>query len=510
MLGDLLGVQISAETARRLAEQMGAWMDVVQTQEIEKEALHAPSDQPASERCVMSTDGAMISLVHKQWVEVRTVVIGEPVERLGTSGETEVHVDHLSYFSSLSDASTFIELAAGEMRRRSVAQARQVCAVTDGAEWCQAFADRYRPDAVRILDFPHAAEHLSALLEACGQAGLQLPAQILSRCAHVLKHRGPAALLRMAGRLSSELAQQKGIQEHMEYLRKRTTLMQYPQFRTQGWPIGSGIVESANKLVVQARLKGPGMHWERKNVNPMLALRLAGCNDRWSEMWRKALACRSHQSTLASTSPPAQSKRALASGNTCASSATTVSSVPAQRPRARHPALRQPPSACSQDQRTEASPDAERSRTKASVCRSCGALVVHVRGHRKRLYCSDTCRTRACRARRNTSSPSPPRPVRIKHEALRKLPRAPITRPHSHRPLSQPFVKERADRCPCGTPVAVVPGRGHRPRLYCSDRCRQRAHRWRLAGNHDAKITDHHVASQGNRSRDPPRRTENR
>lgn len=28
MLGDLLGVQMSAETVRRLSEQMGAWMDV--------------------------------------------------------------------------------------------------------------------------------------------------------------------------------------------------------------------------------------------------------------------------------------------------------------------------------------------------------------------------------------------------------------------------------------------------------------------------------------------------
>ena len=29
--------------------------------------------------------------------------------------------------------------------------------------------------------------------------------------------------------------------------------MCYPTFRDQGWPIGSGMVESANKLVVQAR-----------------------------------------------------------------------------------------------------------------------------------------------------------------------------------------------------------------------------------------------------------------
>ena len=64
--------------------------------------------------------------------------------------------------------------------------------------------------------------------------------------------------------------------------------MRYPLFRRAGWPIGSGMVESANKLVVEARLKGTGMRWERTNVNPMLALRNGVCNDRWLETWQTA------------------------------------------------------------------------------------------------------------------------------------------------------------------------------------------------------------------------------
>ena len=48
---------------------------------------------------------------------------------------------------------------------------------------------------------------------------------------------------------------------------------------------GSGMVESANKLVVEDRLKGAGMHWADVNINPLLALRNAVCNDRWDECW---------------------------------------------------------------------------------------------------------------------------------------------------------------------------------------------------------------------------------
>jgi hypothetical protein len=62
--------------------------------------------------------------------------------------------------------------------------------------------------------------------------------------------------------------------------------MDYPTYQQQGWPIGSGSVESSHKLVVQARLKGPGMHWKPEQVNPMLALRLALLNERWSESWQ--------------------------------------------------------------------------------------------------------------------------------------------------------------------------------------------------------------------------------
>jgi hypothetical protein len=68
-------------------------------------------------------------------------------------------------------------------------------------------------------------------------------------------------------------------------LEKRREQIRYAEFQAQGYPIGSGIVESANKLVVEARLKGAGMHWAREHVNPMVALRTIACSDRWEEAW---------------------------------------------------------------------------------------------------------------------------------------------------------------------------------------------------------------------------------
>ena len=102
--------------------------------------------------------------------------------------------------------------------------------------------DLHRPDAVRILDFPHAAEHAAAMLQALEKAGLIFPAEMLQRCVHSLKHRGPRPLLGMVNRLPTHLSELQGVREHLGYLRKREALMQYPEFRQQGWPIGSGMV----------------------------------------------------------------------------------------------------------------------------------------------------------------------------------------------------------------------------------------------------------------------------
>jgi len=133
-----------------------------------------------------------------------------------------------------------------------------VCAVQDGAQWLQGLVDYHRADAVRILDFAHAAEYVNDIGQAVQAAGGRLPARWLQGMLHRLKHQGPGRVLKhlawLAARYPSPL-----LQEKLTYLQKREAHMQYPIYQAAGWPIGSGSVESANKLVVEARLKGAGM-----------------------------------------------------------------------------------------------------------------------------------------------------------------------------------------------------------------------------------------------------------
>lgn len=278
-------VDISRETARRLTEAAGAVLVTLQTAEAERILHEHPAPPAGPDMLVFSVDGAMIPLVHGQWTEVRTLAVGEVLPLRPTRDGPASHTTNLSYFSRRTDSSTFADQALLELHRRGIETAKRVGAVVDGAEWCQQFIDLHKPDAVRILDLPHAAEYVSAIAQSAGPDGPLLTSTELAQYLHDLKHSGPDKVLEHLRALVAAQATLPELAKQLAYLEKREPQMQYPDFLAAGWPIGSGIVESANKLVVEDRLKGAGMHWADTHVNPMLALRNAVCNDRWDEVW---------------------------------------------------------------------------------------------------------------------------------------------------------------------------------------------------------------------------------
>lgn len=299
-LARLRGVRVSEATARGRTEALGAAYVAVQAAQAAEVAAQEP-DAPAvaptgPDRRFLSVDGAMVGLVGGVWTEVKTLAIGaiEPPVWEARVGEWVVHTSHLSYFSRRAELATFAEAARVETQRRAIATAGVVVAVTDGAEANQTFLEARCPQAVRVLDFPHAAGYLAQAAEAVwGEEPVRRATWLAEQC-HELKHGDPAVVL---GRLRALLAAGEpaggaltpaaatALREGLAYLEKREAQIQYTTFRAAGYPIGDGAVESAHKAMIAPRLKGAGMRWAPVHVNPMVALRNVAYNDRWDEAW---------------------------------------------------------------------------------------------------------------------------------------------------------------------------------------------------------------------------------
>jgi hypothetical protein len=279
------GAAVHADTARQRTETAGSVLVAYETAEAARILREHPAPPCTPDTLILSVDGAMIPLVHGQWTEVRTLAVGEVQPPVASPAGPVVHTTALSYFSRRTDSATFGELATLELHRRGIEGARRVGAVVDGALWCQSFVDLHAPEAVRMLDFAHAAEYLTTIAQTSGGDGSLLSPLELVELRHALKHDGGAAVLPLLRTLVATQPTNAELASALAYLETREAQLQYPQFLAEGWPIGSGMVESANKLVVEDRLKGAGMHWAEANVNGLLALRNAVCNDRWEECW---------------------------------------------------------------------------------------------------------------------------------------------------------------------------------------------------------------------------------
>lgn len=296
MLAHFVQTQVSESTLTRLTERAGAAYVAVQESQAARVARgeRGPAEVGPPLQQV-SVDGAMVPLVQQGWVEAKTLAIGTvqpPVVR--ADGTVEVHTADLSYFSRVADCHAFTEQATLEIVRRGTLSAGQVVGVVDGARWEQEFLDVQCPAAVRILDWPHGVGYLAQAARAL--YGVDTPASHawLTAQREILLHGDPQVVLAKLRGLRDELALQAGagpppalavLDETLAYLTSRLAQIQYAAFRAQGFPIGSGAVESANKLVVEARLQGAGMHWALVHVNPLLALRGMACSDRWAEAW---------------------------------------------------------------------------------------------------------------------------------------------------------------------------------------------------------------------------------
>lgn len=220
---------------------------------------------------------------------MRGVWAGARMRTIGDVTETGARapITKLSPVSRMTDAPRFEMFRTVEVSARPVAEASPVAGVRDGRTGGKGCSTSTVPTrSVSWISHTPLNGSVSSWKRSRAQDGfcLPMPSHAVFLCSTSAKTgRGPRCL----GQLTRGLAETGKLREDLTSLQKREAFMPSSQSQAEGWPMGSGMVESANTLVMHACLTGAGMHWQGSPVNPMLALRSWGCNDRWSSIWEQ-------------------------------------------------------------------------------------------------------------------------------------------------------------------------------------------------------------------------------
>ena len=281
---ELTHVGLSKSSLQELVKAYGGQLVARQAEEAQA-TMEMPSKeggevrralpQPPSEAMNISMDGAMVHIRGEGWKEVKAVAVsalGHLIDR-GTGKVTTLLSEH-SYRAGLWDASEFCQQQWAEACRRGVEKAGYLSSVNDGAAWIWNIVRMCYGNCVEIIDWWHVVEKLwligqhrfgaeteeaTAWVSAQKQLLIEGSLRQLVRNIRLIYPRGNAL--------------PDSVRNATHYLFHNRRRMRYRLFRQAGYPIGSGTVESACKLVVQQRLKQSGMRWSRDGAQAMLALR---------------------------------------------------------------------------------------------------------------------------------------------------------------------------------------------------------------------------------------------
>lgn len=233
---------------------------------------------------IAEADGSMLCTVPegrarrgprpRAWEEIRLVA----AVRQGS-----VETKYAATFGSVQETGNRWGHVAKEAGRGLHSPIHPVC---DGAEWIALqIREVFGTDVRALTDFYHVSEYLAAAAPCCRP---QAPQAWRRTQQKRLKSGAAQKVIATLGehREPAEVAGENApVRTAHRYLSNRADTLDYAAALKAGLPIGSGLIESGHKHVLQARLKLPGAAWCKTNAQTMAQLRVLRSNHRWSELW---------------------------------------------------------------------------------------------------------------------------------------------------------------------------------------------------------------------------------
>lgn len=235
-------------------------------------------------------DGGMIYIRGEKWKEFKVGTFFAIEQQLAydpvtQSKEWQAHAVQNSYVAVLGGPEAFGRMVWAEAVRREFPEAGDSVILGDAAAWIWNLCGEHFSSSRQLVDWYHAKEHLFTVANVVFGEG-SAKAQQWVKAMETPLYQGHAT--RIAEEVKS-LAQthrrvSKALRTEAGYFQNNQRRMHYQETREDGFPIGSGMVESGIKQF-RTRFTGPGMRWNRESVDRVLPIRAAIMSNRFDEVW---------------------------------------------------------------------------------------------------------------------------------------------------------------------------------------------------------------------------------
>jgi hypothetical protein len=300
---DLIGLRLLKTTAWQRTQERGQRLREKRMEEAEKawempkRQTIMPGEALETVNKAVSMDGVKVYILGEGWKEVKVGCSFEfetqrGYRRRSKEKEDLVKARHQTYTAYLGGPEEFGKLLSAEAERRGYDRAPKRASVGDGAKWIWNLTGLCFPTGWEIVDWYHAMDHLWNVSRLVYGEGTASGKRWVKRREDNLWLGQVHTLIEAIDALRQDLSAQaqEEVQTEAGYFRNNARRMQYQEFREEGYPLGSGTVESGCKNLVTKRMKGPGMRWSRDGAQNMLALRAEYLSQRWDQAWQLTLA----------------------------------------------------------------------------------------------------------------------------------------------------------------------------------------------------------------------------
>ena len=287
------GVSISSEMVRTVTDFVGQLVFDKDTKDAEKifkeiQQIHYARNKKGI--LYIQADGAALNTRTKNdegstWRENKLGIvfssenIRKSMNKKGESTSKVLKKEYTSYVGSVQEFKKYLFACA---IRNGYGEYEETVILSDGATWIRNIGDELFPDAVQILDLFHLCENTHSYAKAIFRNKEEKYIPWADDIIEKLKNGEKRDVVKILNGLKNRKIPKGTVNLHT-YVMNNINKIDYKQYEEKGYYVGSGIIESGNKVVLQKRLKLAGMRWEQLFAQNLLSLRVKCESGLWHQ-----------------------------------------------------------------------------------------------------------------------------------------------------------------------------------------------------------------------------------